>query len=308
MVTKYRVAHRIIDRSRVFRKFSIDETIAIIGSPRTGTTWLMQLIGDLPQYCTIFEPLHKTWFPETKNLNYFSRPYVPQGHNDLELVNYLSKVFCGDVYSKKPHFDINKKEVFRRVNAKRITVKFVRAARLTPWISDNFNLRKILIIDRNPHSTIASQIKTGYNGLMSKESPSYLKKCIMNEIKQVNAIAPDIMHEIENIDNDEGLLTVIYCVDKIVSHSIQSEGLVHIKYEDLFLHKEKVLKKILSQLDELDSFNSILEKSSEPSMVSSKSSRKSLADPEIQLNKWKTQLNQNQIRNIDEVLNLFKTT
>lgn len=140
-------------------------TIIISGAPRTGTTWLMEILATLPKYKTIFEPLHMDRFPQLLKLNFPPRIYVPPEEDNVFLQNHLKDVFRGVKISRNPHYSVvNLKEINRRLPFNGVIVKFINGNRLLPWISKRFETRATYLIIRHPCATIASQLKTGWIG------------------------------------------------------------------------------------------------------------------------------------------------
>jgi len=64
--------------------YNLKDTIVISGTPRGGTTWLMEILETLPRYKSIFEPLHKVWYPEVKNFELPPMPYLLSKEEDSE--------------------------------------------------------------------------------------------------------------------------------------------------------------------------------------------------------------------------------
>jgi len=300
-----RSLYRVINEIALSKEFLLEETIVVTGSPRTGTTWLMQLLGTVPDYITIFEPFHKIWFPEASKLDYFSRKYLPKNSKSSEFSEYLGKVFTGKIRSRKPRFDPNYDSIIDRLKGKKLVVKFVSANRLIPWMATRFLLKKILVIRRAPHSTIASQIKTGFNGLIHDIDPLLLKKEIINEMDGIEELDPEIIQELSKIENTEGMLAAIWAVDDLIVKDYQHERILHVNYEKLLTDGETQLKKILGELNKLNSFSRVSRMLEKPSLVTRKSGQNGVNDPEKQLNKWKKQLSKEQIKNIDAILNIF---
>ena len=91
---------------------SMRDTIIISGTPRGGTTWFMDLIESLPEYRSIFEPFHREWFPQVKQLNLPPRPYFkPSAENKL-LKEYLEQVFTGQIISRAPFFSLTPTTIY----------------------------------------------------------------------------------------------------------------------------------------------------------------------------------------------------
>jgi len=83
-------------------EFKIKDTVIISGAPRSGRTWLMELLETLPEYKSIFEPLHPAWYPEFRKLDISYDPYVPTQEEYSKLKAYLEKIFTGRVGAQSP--------------------------------------------------------------------------------------------------------------------------------------------------------------------------------------------------------------
>jgi len=143
--------------SKIPRDYEIKDTIVISGTPRGGTTWLMEILATLPEYKTIFEPLKPSFFPEVRTLGFPPRVYIPPDKDWPVVKKYLIKVFTGRKFSTQPAYSPTPYNIYKRFIARKLIVKFVRANRLLPWIYNNFDLRGIYFIIRHPCATIASQ-------------------------------------------------------------------------------------------------------------------------------------------------------
>ena len=153
-----------IDKFIINKKVNIEDTIAIFGSPRSGTTWLMEILVRMEDYRTGFEPFQYKWFPAVSSLKINPRPFVNENQNNEPLKEYLNQIFTGQISSNDPKYRVDLNTIKNRINSKKIIVKFVRANRLIPWIKNNFDLKEIILIIRNPYSTIMSQVSTGRRG------------------------------------------------------------------------------------------------------------------------------------------------
>ena len=63
------------------KNMKIEDTIIVAGTPRSGSTWIMGLLGWLPGYTTLFEPLHPNWFRGSYNSGFRPRTYLPPRKN-----------------------------------------------------------------------------------------------------------------------------------------------------------------------------------------------------------------------------------
>jgi len=49
----------------------IKDTIVISGTPRSGSTWVMEILDTLPDYRSILEPFNTAWYPQIRKLSPF---------------------------------------------------------------------------------------------------------------------------------------------------------------------------------------------------------------------------------------------
>ena len=155
----YGLAYKIIEYKNIPRffekivfsnkKIDLQDTILIAGAPRSGTTWLMDIIKNIPNYTWIFEPINPGWFPESFEYGFRSRTYLPVEKDWEAGEEYLNKVFTGKVYSRIPPYLPDPRETMRRLLGNKLIVKSIRLNRLLPWINKRFRLRDILLIIRN---------------------------------------------------------------------------------------------------------------------------------------------------------------
>jgi len=153
------------------KKMDIKDTILIVGSPRSGTTLLMNIISTLPSYTYIFEPLNPIWFPESFKIGFQSRSYIQKDKNWEAGKDYLNKIFTAQIANlpikDNPISDLlhgfSIKKIMRHLYGNKIVIKSTNMNRMLPWIVKNFQLRATFFIIRHPCATIASQIKSEDN-------------------------------------------------------------------------------------------------------------------------------------------------
>jgi len=71
------------------RKFDINETLFIAGFPRSGTSWLIEVIANIPIYTQLFEPLNPIFFDEPRKLGFNKLIYLSENAESLEGEEYL---------------------------------------------------------------------------------------------------------------------------------------------------------------------------------------------------------------------------
>jgi len=131
------------------------KTLTISGSPRSGTTWLGEVLASLPGACLLWEPLH---LQRQKDLakRGFSWRTLPSGLEDPEPV-YATlrdilrgrRLNAGMVHPGTPLRTVAKRRFW--------VIKFVRANALLPWIGSQPEFRAPLLLVRHPCAYSAQQ-------------------------------------------------------------------------------------------------------------------------------------------------------
>ena len=303
MISLYMYSKKSIEKIRVSlaKSTRIENTILVAGVPRAGTTWLMELLGSLPSYLTLFEPLHNEWFPLVKKYGFKTRTYINPSAESTKKREYLKLVFEGKIVGNKPH--INIRETPGRFFFKNILGKCVRANRILPWIMRNFKLRGCIFIIRNPYATIASQFK---RQKLIKDHHLFDKDQLINDASNIDIIPEKILDELYDIKNKEEIIAATWAIDHYVPLYFKKEkNYIPVIYEKLFINGESELRSIFSALGFQEVPYKAYKKLISPSRAPG-------SDPIInkkqdQLNKWKNQLSQIEIENIQRVLEIFGT-
>ncbi|QDA32213.1 sulfotransferase [Thermococcus indicus] len=281
--------------------FKTDGTVVISGTPRSGSTWLMELLESLPEYKSIFEPFHPSWYPEFKKLGIPYEPYVPAQGDYPKLRTYLEKVFTGRAYARFPYMQyLRLGTIIRRFKASKLLVKFVRANTMLPWIANTFNLRAIYFIIRHPCATIASQLATGF---FSKITVGQL----LNEVNKVPELAEDeeLVTRLRGINSEIERLATIWAFENYIPLASEKPYPWYtVIYERLVVNPEEELKVIFGYLGE-EVPEGAVKRIQTPSRVTRKIYGKEHIGTPRQLLKWREKLSERQVREILEVVSWF---
>ena len=294
-----RFSLRSIDKAIFRGGFLENDTIVALGSPRSGTTWIMEILNHLPEYTTVFEPLHPERFPRARELKLSMRHYEVEGTENEALREYLGSVFRGEESSRRPRYRLNFGNFMKRVTATKLVVKFVRANRLVPWILTNHDIRALIYIIRHPCATIASQLRTGYTGYdVYSLAPS-----IDEVVNDANKIGFDdaIINKLRRITTEIQTLAAVWTMDQVIPLRHNDPKMFKLSYEDLSSNSEKEVMKLLRFLDETDRYEDIIQEIKRPSMLAKKQRNSDM----MKKASWKNELNNHQIENIRLVLNWF---
>jgi len=281
------------------------EPILIFGTPRGGTTWVMEILETLPGYKSIFEPFHKDWFPEVQKLKInSSRPYVYFEDSNPALREYLAKVFKGEVVSKSPQYDLTLENIYKRISAKKAVVKFVRVNRILPWIANNFQVKGMFFVIRHPCSTIASQLETGFRGYFMPKNIPISKEIVLSSISEIKELRDneELINKIKTIKTQEEILTAIWSIDNYIPLYYQKKfNWCTLVYESLVINPEEEIENMFAYINE-EVPEKVYPKIRKPSITT--------YDPTYlgttkQLIKWKKKLSGRQVKNILKVGHWF---
>jgi len=293
---------RYIEKLSIENKnFDPQDTIILCGAPRSGTTWMMEFLSNIQGYTGIYEPLLTSWFPEAKEAGFTPRPYFSPSFNDNQKTKYLINVFKGNIKSTHPVYDFTLGNIFRRIIANKLIVKFVRANRLLPWIATNVDVKAIVLLVRHPLNVIASQMKTGFRGYMLPKNISPDILSLLKEMENLN-LDSNTYDKIKYLKTEEEILALIWALDHIIPFEFENPALWHtLCYEDLVLDGEATIKNFLKMHD-------LNIKSSHYSKLKKLSIRNQDKTTSVRLysEKWKNYFTQSQVKNIKKVLNLFE--
>lgn len=266
-------------------RFDEKDIILISSSPRSGSTMLSNILKAIPKSCVLFEPLHLNHVPESKAAGFSWRTYLPPEKEWPEGKAFLKKVFQGKVINKWTSREMELREVF---NSNTMIVKFVRATQLLPWICNNYDIQRPIILLRHPCAVIASQLKSSD----------------WNQAKQPAALDflvdyPLFKSALQKTETVEEHLAATWAMEYLpVLMQTKADKFIIITYEELLLHPKKALSKIFNSWNlDVDIENAVA-RIKTPSSVVYKSGISGIDG-------WKKQLSSRQIANILNIVHGF---
>lgn len=137
--------------------------IVILGSARSGTSWLSELMALQHRYRMLFEPEHEF---NTKNGKLICDRYLINENESNTIEDYLKRVFLNKVDSDWIAQLSNRKwkQHLWPYIPKKFVIKFVRCNLAAHYLSDTFKI-PVLFIIRNPYDVIASQNRVKFSWL-----------------------------------------------------------------------------------------------------------------------------------------------
>ena len=295
--TKY-VRYATIKGILPFKRFDIRDSIVICSEPRSGSTWLMEMLQRHPHTISNWEPLFVDLgvVPEKFNLGW--RPYISEHNSSPELRQLFEDILTFRLVSQWTASQLKIKDL---ITAQTVLTKFVRASRLLPWLTQQFNLtRKPIYLTRHPISTCLSQ-KKHFKPLHIQDIEfQHEQPADDGEYKKRLSIFKELSGQLEQrvafwaMHNAE-----------VIQHPRHNQDWMHLYYEDIVRNPHASIEYINKELDlsvplgELDP--------NRPSR--SDFMNDFVADnAEVQLSQWMDQMSNTELTSIQRILDFFNIT
>ena len=199
----------------------MSRVIIVIGTGRSGTSWIHDVMSAHHNYRRIFEPLHPD---QVASMSEFSGLYLDETDNNPRLKEYLDCVFhhrTNDAWISWLHMGISKHTPLLRkmiqhvsnlhqvkVFAANRVVKFIQANMMISWLVENFRYQIVFVI-RNPYSTIQSQLHMGW----SHDLAPYL---VQNKLRG-KVLSEPLIRYVESLQSVTERLAARWCIENIVA-------------------------------------------------------------------------------------------
>lgn len=133
---------------------SVSRSIIVLGGPRSGSTWLQEVLASITGLSPVYEPLR--WgtdrsLPHRGLADGFWAPDESAG--DPQMRHYFEEILAGRRLS---HWSATQTSLTRHAGAEGVLVKLIRANRAANWLGKNFPEATQVRIVRNPLSTVSS--------------------------------------------------------------------------------------------------------------------------------------------------------
>ena len=273
-------------RSRLFKDAaSDDDTVFLLSSGRSGSTWLSAMLQSIPSTRTVFEPFHATRGYEAL-APYRYRYLRPE--DDVDILNEtLSGVLNGHLRSDwADQFNPLFPTTFRRR-----LIKEVRINLLAPWLTRAFPDARYLFLIRHPIPLAMSQLNGGWN-LSSRRLSEQIELAERYDLHRFSRFRwPTSGFE---------SLVLFWAIENLVAFQCaRDSGSLLVRYEDLVLRPEQSLKAVQRHI-RADIPEQVWQTFTEASW----SSRKAIAglSPTEKVNRWQRTATKSQVAFVGRVL------
>lgn len=225
-----------------FKNFKTSNNIIIFSDPRSGSTWLMEMLAIILPATINWEPLHVTEGVVPQRYNFGWRPYIPMENRNNAYYSLFNKIHKFKIHTKWTRSYIL--SLRKLIKSQFVLIKYVRANLLISFLLKNFNFKyKPILLLRHPVDIYQSQIKTfGYNNKISKYE-------LPNAINSERYIAHiDYLNEMDSVLER---CIALWCIDfQIISNQLEAnkDKICIVFYSDLVKNPSKELEKVLNTL------------------------------------------------------------
>jgi hypothetical protein len=287
------------------RTYTPANTITLFAQPRSGSTWLAELLSSDAESILLNEPLWRGLLrtngsmpstssgkiDEIRALNFYYYQPIPEQASWPGAERCFNKLFRGGVCK----LGLYKLNTFSQLpKAQNFVVKFCYGNLLFHWLLARFDIKPIVLI-RHPCAVVASQLQH-YAWAHIRNEPVFQIANFRH-----NHYFLRYFDVLKHIHTPEGILAALWAINaKAIEETHQhTTPWYTLAYERLLLDRENELTTLFQWLGKEAPLN-IYEKAAKASTTSSLKSRHILetGNPDLQLGKWQQELNQRQRSNI----------
>lgn len=225
-------------------------TVIVMGSPRSGTTWLLEMIERATGARRIWEPFFIPHNEELGEVNFGlgSRPYLEPEIDHVPLRRHLERLLEGrdvTIGAATGTHRYSRLELARRlVFAPATVIKFCRLQRLLPWLLDRADVPVIMLI-RHPLAVVASMLQ---HPAWSDEEVRRLHPIICDRIRKKY---PELAKHAEQLVHLDAKLAATWAFDYLVplARWDRLDSAYLVTYENLVRSGTDILQSVLDHLE-----------------------------------------------------------
>lgn len=275
---------------------SPSKTILLFSNPRGGSTWLAEIMAELPRTTTITEPLMVRKVRDFEKLNFYWNQPIPENAEWPEAEETFRKLF---------NIEILPYSIYRGNNLLSIPFsdtfifKFCFGNLLLPWIVKKFDVKPVLLV-RHPCAVISSQMK---HGSWSKIEKAGFKYDIPDfKFNDFYLQYLDILGTIKTFEEHLAASWAFTMINSVM-HPENDKSWITIAYENLYNNFEYEIHRVFDRLN-LPIPETVWERQIIPSSTTKKGSVDTILHGS-QMESWKKNLSKKQIDNIFGILHEF---
>ena len=214
------------------RQYALENTLVIAGSPRSGTTWLAEMLGTMPGSAILFEPLHPDRVADVRAAGMGWRTYRAPGAAWPAGEQLFERILRGEL---RTAWTLSQVPRYGLYPVRRWIVKFVRANLLLGWLTQRFPIPPPVLLLRHPCAVVSSQLRAKWWKSVPKPPRNDL----------LFADYPQLLPLLDGFSTFEERLAARWCLDTIVPLSLaQPYPFQLVAYEQLLADPARELRRI----------------------------------------------------------------
>ena len=271
---------------------NLEDTVVISGSPRSGTTWLLELLRKMPDYKALNEPL---MYEEARDEHGFSwRTHISPDEEAPKQEDYIREILSGRMgISPAWYFEADSRpeQLIEHAARKKLVVKFCRLNRMLHWFTNRFEVRGVIFIVRHPCAVVASMIKHGAwdEERLQGFGDQSRQQALHGAEKLPFSDEDDLGAMLDGLTTREEILAAMWALDHylpLVAHAKNHFPWILVPYERLVTRGRAEVERVVDALG-LDATPEMFAQLDEPS---SSVKDKLHLSAKRQLSKWQRQL------------------
>lgn len=288
------IIRTILDQIYRIVPFKYDKVIWLIGSGRSGTTWVSALINHDKSFRELFEPFHP-WLPGTSFMQLHKYLQANEQHKKLENVSKL--VFRGSFYQSRVEAA---NSTWRTLSGgyRHLLVKDIFTNLMAYNLSQKHPKVKTVLLIRNPFAVAISKQERKH-WLWMNDPADFLNNInlVRDYLDPYKQIIEDVSAKGSHLDK---LITVWCLINYVPLRQFPQENLLVTFYEDWIIDPQRELQRLQSYAGFSNTSKISLVEHKVYSEASHTSQNKSF-DP----NAWKTKISDKQYESAMHILRVF---
>jgi Sulfotransferase family len=208
-------------------------TTLLLGSARSGTTWVADVIDRHHDHRVIFEPLRPG--TSTALRGWWPTRYLAAGDTSPVLRDSMAALLDGRL--KGAWMD----HTNASLRPRRRLVKEIEANCLVPWLGRHFPEVRTVVLVRHPATVVSSRMRLGWKDNLH----------LLTRDEQLRQDYPFVA-DVEALAGDDPYLRMVakWAVETAVPLSTEGDHLCFVGYEELQSHPEPTVARLLAHLDQ----------------------------------------------------------
>lgn len=268
------------------------ENFIVFSDPRGGSTWLAEILLQVPRTALLWEPLNVALVPHFVDLGFSLRQHIPRSADWAEARDRFDALFRGEAIDHTTC-----RQPLRYLTAERMVVKICRGNALLPWLTRSFDFTyEPVYLVRHPFAVVSSQLNFGawddYGGFEAPSGPfdAYYRR-----------------HEdyLRSLSTDYEGLVAQWCLTNLVPLRSERNDVdwVTVFYEDMLQDPDREIERIFDRWE-----IPVPSGASAAARQASRTTKSATfrAGVDRQLSKWTSYFDDEQIERMQAVLDHFE--